>query len=60
MPAVTTAAAYPGGGDRFGSGSGAPTLVRSTDDHWPPIFAATNAISYVYRGPALEKSAPEG
>ncbi|GAA1231660.1 hypothetical protein [Oryzihumus leptocrescens] len=60
MPMATTAAVHPGGGDRYGSGSGGPTLVSRTDDHWPPIFAATNAISYVYRGPALEKSSPEG
>lgn len=60
MPATTTAAVHPEGGNRFGSGSGGPALVSSTDEHWPPIFAATNAISYVYRGSALEKSSPEG
>ena len=60
MPAATTAEVRPGGLDRFGAGAGGPMLVSTTDEGWPPIFAATNAISYVYRGPALESPHPQG
>ncbi len=57
-PAATHAEVRPEGVDRFGSGGG-PTLVSATDEGWPPIFAATNAISYVYRGPGLEGPFPQ-
>ena len=46
---------WPGENDESGAGGGAPGGHLSTDDgSWPPISAATNAISYIYRESSFE------
>ena len=55
LPAGTNTQ-WPGENDGSGTGGGgAPAGHLSTDDgSWPPIFAATNAISYIYRDSSFE------
>ena len=57
LPSVVDVPHWPGDNAATGPGGvNARGGARSTDEgSWPPIFAATNAISYVYRG-----SSPDG
>ena len=57
LPNIVDAPQRPTADDESGpSAAGTPEGTRTEDGAWPPIFAATNAISYVYRGTSSSPS----
>lgn len=53
LPVIADAHQRPSDNDQPPHDGSASERTRLTDDgSWPPIFAATNAISYLYRGPS--------